>query len=378
MKADKHADVNLYGEVVQAVPVDWWTGEKITGLFIELKQFLEDVEELQDYDSVTFKINSVGGDVEAGIAIYNRIRELKASTTTVVEGLAASAASIIAQAGDKREVKTGTQTMIHGAAVGLCGYYNLQDIQKKENMLDSINQSVAGIYAERTGKKQEEILEMMEKEEWMTPEKAVENGFADEITGKDEPVVDKVKNHNDLLIVNGICHRMAGMPIPKMAIHGVINKVVDGCEPLAINNKKIKKGDRKMDLQELKNTYPDLVKQIVEEANQTACTEKDNAVKDALEKDRARMKEIDEIANMIGDSELINKAKYEEPMEASALALAAMKSQQAAGNSYMNARKIEAEATNTVDTPVNTGMEDNVAQDAKELQDLINFVKEEM
>ena len=129
-------EVNLYGEVVQTVPIDWWTGEKIEGLFIELKQFLNDLDSFREADEVTFRINSVGGDVEAGISIYNRIRELSGHTTTIVDGIAASAASIIAQAGDSRKVNIGAQTMIHGASAFLYGYYNVPSIQKVENMLN--------------------------------------------------------------------------------------------------------------------------------------------------------------------------------------------------------------------------------------------------
>ena len=102
----KTAKVNLYGEIVDEVPTDWWTGEKVAGLFIELKSFLNDVEDLSDMDEVFFYINSVGGSVDAGVSIFNKIRAMKAETTTIVDGLAASAASIVAQAGDHRQETT--------------------------------------------------------------------------------------------------------------------------------------------------------------------------------------------------------------------------------------------------------------------------------
>ena len=117
----KSAKVNLYGEIVESVPTDWWTGEKLEGLFIELESFLKDIEALSGMDDVSFYINSVGGDVHAGISIFNKIRSLAAHTTTIVDGLAASAASIVAQAGDERKVSIGSQTMIHCASAGLIG-----------------------------------------------------------------------------------------------------------------------------------------------------------------------------------------------------------------------------------------------------------------
>ena len=83
-----HVDINLYGEVVQETPIDWWTGEAVDGLYISLNDFLKDLDSLKDADSVTFHINSIGGDVSAGLSIYNRIRALNAETTTIVDGLA--------------------------------------------------------------------------------------------------------------------------------------------------------------------------------------------------------------------------------------------------------------------------------------------------
>ena len=147
----KSAKVNLYGEIVETVPTDWWTGEKIDGLFIELSSFLEDIETLSDIDDVSFYINSVGGDVHAGVSIFNKIRSLKGHTTTIVDGLAASAASIVAQAGDERKVSIGSQTMVHCASAGLLGYYNREQLKNVINTLRSHDNSIAEILADRTG-----------------------------------------------------------------------------------------------------------------------------------------------------------------------------------------------------------------------------------
>ena len=76
-KAGESAEVNLNGEIVQNIPFDPWTGEEAKGLFIVLQNFLKDVDALKDAQEVTFRINSMGGDVEAGIQIYNRIRSFR-------------------------------------------------------------------------------------------------------------------------------------------------------------------------------------------------------------------------------------------------------------------------------------------------------------
>ena len=397
MKAGKNVEVNLYGEVVQTVPRDWWTGEKIDGLFIELAQFLDELDGLKEAETVTFRINSIGGDVEAGISIYNRIRELSAHTTTIVDGIAASAASIIAQAGDERKVNLGAQTMIHGASVGLIGYYNVGDLQRMENMLDTINTSVAGIYADRSGQSITVIKNMMKKEAWMTPDEAVTQGFADEVIGSTEPVVDKIEN-SSVYLINGVPHNLRNITLPDNVIHSVLpheallnmgrmrlnnacsainteqgtNEIVNGLEPSAIENKE---GENAMDLQELKTNHPELVEQIRNEAIETAQAENDQTVKNALEADRKRMQEIDSIAQMVGDSAMVAKAKYEEPISASELAFKAMQAQQAAGRTYLKDREAEL-VNNEVSVPANSGMEDTVAKDEAELNALIDKIKE--
>lgn len=379
----KHVDVDLYGEVVQDTPIDWWTGEPVEGLYISLEGFLKDLEGLKGADTVTFRINSIGGDVSAGLSIYNRIRALGAQTTTIVDGLAASAASVIAQAGDVRKVSLGAQTMIHGASTLMVGYYNDQDLKRIDEGLQTVNQSLADLYAERTGKGSDEILQMMQAETWMTPDEAVENGFADEVIGREEPIVDKIEGVADALIVNGVMHRFGKTPLPQMPIHMTIapEKIVNGREPSAIDlNNSHKEGGTKMTLEELRASSPELEQQIRDEATATACAkEAENvqaAVQSALEAERTRIREIDSIAKMVGDPALVDKAKYEEPMDAKELAYQAMQAQQAAGNTYMTDRAKEMTETQDVTVTPNGGMEDEVAENEKALDALVARVKE--
>lgn len=381
-----HVDINLYGEVVQETPIDWWTGEAVDGLYISLNDFLKDLDSLKDADSVTFHINSIGGDVSAGLSIYNRIRALNAETTTIVDGLAASAASVIAQAGDKRLVSLGAQTMIHGASTLMVGYYNDQDLQRVDEGIKTANKSLADLYAERSGKDSAEILEMMEAETWMTPDEAVENGFADEVIGREEPIVDKVEGMKNALVVNGVLHRFGKIPLPSMSVNSTLaqSQIVSGSEPPTIDNSLHSKegGNLKMTLEEMRESYPELVKQIEDEAVSAACTKSEAdvqaSVQDALKAERERIKEIDSIAQMVGDPEMVNKAKYEEPVNASELALKAMQAQQAAGNTYVRNRAEEMKETEDVTATANSGMEDTVAQDAAELSSLIAKLKKEV
>lgn len=375
----KKVEVNLYGEVVESVPIDWWTGEKVDGLFIEGKQFLADLDTLDEAEEVIFHINSVGGDVEMGISIYNRIMAMSAKTTTIVDGLAASAASIIAQAGDVRKISTGAQLMIHGASALLIGYYNAEEMKKTVNMLQSINKSVASVYASRSGADDEHILNMMKAEKWFTAEEAVNEGFADEITGT-EPDVENVKDKSDMLVVNGILQNMRGLPMPNFAARGtvVLSRGKEGTHDIELSQKTGEGRKETMTLKELKESQPELVEEIRNEATKDIQGNADKAVADALDAERKRMMEIDSIAQAVGDSTLVNKAKYEEPMDAAQLALVAMKAQQAQGETYLAARSRETEDAKGIIGTANSGMEDTVAADAAELAALVNYVKEEM
>lgn len=387
MKAEeKTAEVNLYGEVVESVPTNWWTGEPIDGLFICLEQFVKDLDGLKDMKEITFRINSVGGDAEAGIAIYHRIRELDAATTTIVDGLAASAASIIAQAGDKRVVNVGTQTMIHGASTFQYGFFNEQELRKTARALGTINKSIAGIYADRSGREVEEILSMMKAEKWMTYDEAVEEGFADEVGGKDAPKAEATEGIKNMITVNGITHNLRNIPMPQMPqMKMLIAQKKTAEETDHIDSKQTnEEGVKKMDLKELKENHAELCAEFKDEIlkeNQAAVDEMTkNAVENALHEDRERMKAIDTIANQVGDPDLIQKAKYEEPMTAEQLALKAMQMQAEAGKSFAQARSEEVRASGTENVqpaPVNGTEEDTEARDIAEAAALIAGVKNE-
>ncbi len=388
----KTAKVNLYGEIVEKIPIDWWTGEKVDGLFIELSSFLDDVETLSGMDEVSFYINSVGGDVYAGISIFNKIRALKAETTTVVDGLAASAAAIVAQAGDKRKVSVGSQTMIHTAAAGLIGYYNRQDLKQVDNTLKSIDKALAELLADRTGRGQDEIMNMLNRTTWMTADEAVSEGFADEVVGKTEPTVDRIAD-SSMYMVNGIPHNLAGMTAPAFKAIGQYSPqfsfpqfirniaemmtVSNGSEPSDIDNPSNKEV-KSMDIQELKATYPDLINEIEEAAKVTAQTEKDeavrNAVDEAVKAERARIKEIDSIAQGI-DAEMVENAKYgENPITAKDLAFMAIQNEQAKAAEFIQDRAEDLKDAN-VDkvepAPVSGSEEDT---ELKDIQDGANLL----
>lgn len=130
-------------------------------------------------NAVTVSINSPGGDLFEGIAIYNLLREHPAKVTINVMGWAASAASIIAMAGDNIRMGLGTFMMVHNAWGIVIG--NRHDMRDGAKLFDGFDAAITDIYEARTGMKRNAIEKLMDAESFMGPSQAVENGFADEI-----------------------------------------------------------------------------------------------------------------------------------------------------------------------------------------------------
>lgn len=346
MDGDTGATINLYGEVVQTRPLDWWTGEPVPGNFIAVDEFLKDLDELTGKDEITVHINSVGGDMYGGIAIYNRLKGLAAHVTTVNDGLAASAGSLIFMAGDTRKVNAGSNIMIHGAAGFLYGYYQVQDLRASIKQLEAHNKAGINIYAERTGRPVEEIKPLVDRETWLTGQDAVEQGFADEVIGE-EAVTMKLTPDKSRLMVNGmaVAARCLGN-IPdtiqqmtpeeweqmstQMGCKNPHNNSMPPENQDVINTPE--NGGKEMEIktvEELRNQFPDFVAQIENAAKNAAHDE-------GVKAERERIKGIEDIEAAIGDANLVNEAKYgEKPMNAEQLAFAAMKAQAAIGASML-------------------------------------------
>lgn len=138
----------------------------------------------QELDEVTapnieVQISSPGGSAFSGVAIYNALRNHDSRVTTRVDGVAASAASVVVQAGDTRQMSEHAQMMIHEAWGLVLG--NASEMREMADLLDRQTDNIAGIYASRSGRSQEEFRQKMVDETWFTDEEAIANGLADEI-----------------------------------------------------------------------------------------------------------------------------------------------------------------------------------------------------
>lgn len=128
---------------------------------------------------ITVWINSPGGDCIAAAQIYNMLMEYKGNVTVKIDGIAASAASVIAMAGTKVCVSPVSMLMIHNPSVGIYG--NTAEMQKAIEMLDEVKESIINAYEIKTGMNRTKISHLMDAETWMDANSAVEMGFADEI-----------------------------------------------------------------------------------------------------------------------------------------------------------------------------------------------------
>ena len=356
MVGDNDAEINLYGEVVQSHPVDWWTGEKIPGNFIALDEFLRDLDELNSKDNVTVHINSVGGDFYAGLAIYNRLRTLNASITTINDGLAASAGSLIFMAGDKgkRKAHAASNLMIHGVLTLLWGYYNAVDLKAEVKTLESHNKAAIAAYVEATGLPEDVVKAAMSKDTYMTGQEAVDAGWADEVISDadTEPANMMMSPDKSLLMVNGYsvaarCMGKLPASIPQMsaeewaALSTPKNGEMphnDSTQPANGVSDNTHTGGTDMEIKntiELRNAFPDLVAQIESDARA-----------EGSQAERQRIQGIESIQNAIGDADMVRNAKFgEQPMNAQELAFAAMQKQAGLGVNMLG--KLNTDAQNS-------------------------------
>lgn len=142
-------------------------------------------------------INSPGGDVQAGQEIYSILKGVKNHVTIEVQSMAASAASMIAMAGDTVKMSPVALLMIHNASTCTSGDY--REMQHTADVLQTVNTAIMQAYIAKTGKTEDELRGMMDRETWLTANQCLENGFADEI----------IKDKNPGIITNAMIGRLS-------------------------------------------------------------------------------------------------------------------------------------------------------------------------
>lgn len=177
---ESETELFVYGDIRKKDIIDRWfgTGEDVTDAF-SLKDALNAV----DTPNLTVRINSYGGSVSEGLAIYSLLSEFKGHLKTIVDGFACSAASVIFMAGEERVVPENGLLMIHNAWTEARGDSNT--MKKVAEDLEKITQPSLNIYVNKTGLPEEKVKEMMDREEWITSKEAYELGFSTTQSRKD-------------------------------------------------------------------------------------------------------------------------------------------------------------------------------------------------
>ncbi|MBO6542302.1 MAG: Clp protease ClpP [Alphaproteobacteria bacterium] len=183
--------ISIYGEIGQDMFGDGITSRRIAGALRSIGK-----------RDVTVNINSPGGDFFEGVAIYNLLREHPAMVTVKVLGMAASAASVIAMAGDRIEISEVGFLMVHNAWARAVG--NRHDMRSAADTLEPFDDAMAGLYAARAGVDRSVSVEWMNKETWFGGQKAIDAGLADDLLEADAITEEKTGAANALRKVEKI------------------------------------------------------------------------------------------------------------------------------------------------------------------------------
>lgn len=228
-KHGKSTDIHIYDEI------------GVHG--VTAKSFLEDLKGLKGKD-ITVHINSTGGDVFQGQAIYTALKNYTGKVTVKIEGLAASMATVIALAADKIEMTANSLFMIHSPMSNVFG--NKSQMRKQINALEKVESTMLNVYSKKTNLSEEKIALMLDTETWLSADEALEFGFVDEVIGKVSVVA-------------------------KYDMSGFVNKTPEQILK-TFGNEKIKT-ENKMDEQTMTNWFTEIKNLIVGKAEETASIE---------------------------------------------------------------------------------------------------------
>jgi len=179
-----------------------WFGDEVTP-----KQFKSELN--NDGGDITIWINSPGGDVFAASQIYNMLMDYKGHVTVKIDGIAASAASVIAMAGGEVHMSPVSMMMIHNPMTIAFG--DTAEMKKAIQMLSEVKESIINAYELKTGLSRTKLSHMMDDESWFNSKKAVELGFADAIMFQEESNQDSSDEgiiYNKMAVVNSFLHKL--------------------------------------------------------------------------------------------------------------------------------------------------------------------------
>ncbi|CAL7892496.1 ATP-dependent Clp protease proteolytic subunit [Fusobacterium necrophorum subsp. funduliforme] len=274
-KENNKATILMYGMIGN----EWYQDVSAQEIAEDLELYLNDVTE------ITLRINSPGGYITAGTALYSALKQHKAKKIVMIDGICASVATIVAMAGDVIKMNPLGAFVIHNPWI-MNTSGDADSLRKRAEELDKEKSKIVNAYKERTGLSEEEIIELMNQETSMTAEEALEKKFIDEI--------EEFKINS---LVNCIDYQLLNEKKEEKVMAGNTESI-------------IKKAD--LTLNFLKENFPEIYNQIREEG---------------IKEERNRIKALDEMMNFKGAAEIVNKAKYEDIKSANEISLEILKAQ---------------------------------------------------
>lgn len=164
------ADIYIYGDIYDS----WWSDESNSAIGLKDKLL-----ELGDISEINLHINSLGGDVFEGLAMFNLLKQHKANVKVYIDGIAASIASVIAMAGDTIYMPKNSMMMIHNCWTYECG--NAKDLRKTADDLDKIMEASIESYLSKVKINKDELVELLDNETWLTAQECFDKGFCNKI-----------------------------------------------------------------------------------------------------------------------------------------------------------------------------------------------------
>ncbi len=305
------ADLYLYGDISNE---SWWEDN------VTPQKFAKDLAELGNVDEIAVHINSGGGDVFAAHAIGNQLKQHSATVTAYIDGLCASAATIIACQCDKVMAAEDTVYMIHPISMLVNGYREAVELQKYLDALTAMRENILTLYTKKTGREKEEIASWMDATSWWTAQQAKENGFVDEILTDGVETV--VENRSGFLFVNAV-----GTKVPyDKAPDFLRRKEGKTATPSAKGS-----SDGIQTVEALRAAYPMLVDRIEQLARNAG-----------REQERERIKSIEKLT-LTGSEELAQRAKFQDIMAAETFATALVEHAKHQGVSYLESMEHQAQ-----------------------------------
>lgn len=297
------------------------------------KAFCDELAALGAVENITVRINSPGGDVFAAQAIGNALEMHHARVTARIEGLCASAATIVACHCDTVTAAEDAVYMIHPVRMGVCGYVSADELRQYLNAVETIRESIVSLYARKTGRDKDEVAAQMDATSWWTAAEAKEHGFVDELLQSNGQTV--VENRGGTLFVNSVETGLAVEDAPEF----VRSRMTAGAER-GLQNKNPAEWPELTDteeesmeiknLAELEKVHPDLVAEARAEAT-------------AAERSRIR-----DIYDMVipGMEAAAKEAMFgENPASATDYAKTVAKNMREAGTNWLNSARKDAAAS---------------------------------